>query len=94
MSSGLSIPPQAGIWFCARHRGDESAIRSPLPWRAHAGPQARFDLRAVSAQRARALHRRGGARQEPDAGLGRMLKPEDIEALWAYVVSAESIYGH
>ena len=25
---------------------------------------------------------------------GGMLKPEDIEALWAYVVSAENIYGH
>jgi len=22
------------------------------------------------------------------------LLPEDIEALWAYVVSAESVYGH
>ena len=25
---------------------------------------------------------------------GGMLKPEDIEALWAYVISAESVYGH
>jgi hypothetical protein len=25
---------------------------------------------------------------------GGLLKPEDIEALWSYVISAESIYGH
>jgi mono/diheme cytochrome c family protein len=25
---------------------------------------------------------------------GGMLKPEDIEALWAYVVSADDLYGH
>jgi len=25
---------------------------------------------------------------------GGLLKPEDVEALWAYVVNAESIYGH
>lgn len=25
---------------------------------------------------------------------GGLLKPEDIEALWAYVRSAESVYGH
>jgi mono/diheme cytochrome c family protein len=25
---------------------------------------------------------------------GGLLKPEDIEALWAYVLSVESVYGH
>jgi hypothetical protein len=25
---------------------------------------------------------------------GDLLKPEEVVALWAYVVSAESIYGH
>jgi len=25
---------------------------------------------------------------------GDLLKPEEVEALWAYVVGAESIYGH
>ena len=25
---------------------------------------------------------------------GGLLKPEDIEALWSYVISAEGIYGH
>jgi mono/diheme cytochrome c family protein len=25
---------------------------------------------------------------------GGVLKPEDIEALWAYVVSADDLYGH
>ena len=25
---------------------------------------------------------------------GGLLKPEDVEALWAYVVNAEAIYGH
>src|SRR5713226_223218 len=34
----------------------------------------------------------GGKNQMP--AWGGMLKPEDIEALWAYVVSAESVYSH
>jgi hypothetical protein len=25
---------------------------------------------------------------------GGLLKPEDIDALWVYVVNAESLYGH
>jgi mono/diheme cytochrome c family protein len=25
---------------------------------------------------------------------GDLIKPEEVAALWAYVVSAESIYGH
>ena len=25
---------------------------------------------------------------------GGLLKPEDVEALWTYVVNAESVYGH
>ncbi len=25
---------------------------------------------------------------------GDLLKPEDVAALWAYVVNAEGIYGH
>ena len=34
---------------------------------------------------------RGKNQMPPWSGL---LKPEDIEALWAYVISADSVYGH
>ena len=57
-------------------------------------PQGAFDLRKFphnERERFIASVARG-KNQMP--GWGGMLKPEDIEALWAYVVSAESIYGH
>jgi mono/diheme cytochrome c family protein len=57
-------------------------------------PQGAFDLRKFP----RDEHERfilsvsRGKNQMPP--WGGMLKPEDIEALWAYVVSAEDLYGH
>src|SRR6266568_2303297 len=42
-----------------------------VPRRAHARPAGRRRLEEIPARRARALHRFGDARQEPDAALGR-----------------------
>ena len=59
-----------------------------------ADPQGAFDLRKFphnERERFIASVARGKNQMPPWGG---MLKPEDIEALWAYVVSAESLYGH
>jgi len=57
-------------------------------------PQGAFDLRKFPRnERDRfILSVTKGKNQMP--GWGGLLKTEDIEALWAYVVSAESVYGH
>ena len=57
-------------------------------------PQRAFDLRKFPrGERERfILSVSRGKNQMPP--WGGMLKPEDIEALWAYVVSAEDLYGH
>jgi len=57
-------------------------------------PQGAFDLRKFphhERERFIAAVTRG-KNQMP--GWGSLLKPEELEALWAYVVSAESLYGH
>jgi mono/diheme cytochrome c family protein len=57
-------------------------------------PQGAFDLRKFPhGERERFIVSvtRGKNQMPPWGGL---LKPEDIDALWAYVISAESIYGH
>ena len=57
-------------------------------------PQGAFDLREFphdARERFVTSVTRGKNQMPPWGG---MLKPEDIEALWAYVISAESIYGH
>jgi mono/diheme cytochrome c family protein len=57
-------------------------------------PQGAFDLRKFphdERERFIASVTRG-KNQMP--GWGSLLKPEEVEALWAYVVSAESVYGH
>ena len=57
-------------------------------------PQGAFDLRKFPhGERERFVTSvtRGKNQMPPWGGL---LKPEDIEALWSYVISAESIYGH
>jgi|SRR5882672_2599071 mono/diheme cytochrome c family protein len=57
-------------------------------------PQGAFDLRKFPHdQRERFVSSViRGKNQMP--GWRNSLKPEEIEALWAYVVSAESLYGH
>ena len=57
-------------------------------------PQGAFDLRKFPrGERERfILSVSRGKNQMPP--WGGMLKSEDIEALWAYVVSAEDLYGH
>jgi mono/diheme cytochrome c family protein len=57
-------------------------------------PQGAFDLRKFPHdQRERFMSAvLRGKNQMP--AWGESLKPEELEALWAYVVSAESIYGH
>ena len=57
-------------------------------------PQGAFDLRKFphdEHDRFVASVTRGKNQMPPWGGV---LKPEEIEALWAYVVSAESIYDH
>src|SRR5204862_3201482 len=57
-------------------------------------PQGAFDLRKFPHdERERFINSvaRGKNQMPPWGGL---LKPEDIEALWAYVISADSVYGH
>ena len=57
-------------------------------------PQGAFDLRKFPhEERERFVNSvaRGKNQMPPWGGL---LKPEDIEALWAYVISADSVYGH
>jgi mono/diheme cytochrome c family protein len=57
-------------------------------------PQGAFDLRKFPhGERERFIQSvtRGKNQMPPWGGL---LKQEDIEALWAYVVSAEDLYGH
>ena len=57
-------------------------------------PQGAFDLRKFphnERERFITSVARGKNQMPPWGG---MLKTEDIEALWAYVISAESIYGH
>ena len=57
-------------------------------------PQGAFDLRKFphnERERFITSVSRGKNQMPPWGG---MLRPEDIEALWAYVVSAESVYGH
>lgn len=57
-------------------------------------PQGASDLRKFPHdQRERFLNSvtKGKNQMPPWGGL---LGPEDVEALWAYVVSAESVYGH
>lgn len=57
-------------------------------------PQGAFDLRKFPHnERERFVSSVArGKNQMP--GWGSILKPEDIEALWAYVVSYESVHGH
>ena len=57
-------------------------------------PQGAFDLRKFPHnERERfVLSVSKGKNQMPP--WGGILRPEDIESLWAYVVSAEAIYGH
>ena len=57
-------------------------------------PQGAFDLRKFPHdQRERFINSVvRGKNQMP--GWGDQLKPEELAALWAYVVAAESIYGH
>ncbi len=57
-------------------------------------PQGAFDLRKFPhSERERFVSSVArGKNQMP--GWGAILKPEDIEALWAYVVSYESVHGH
>jgi mono/diheme cytochrome c family protein len=57
-------------------------------------PQGAFDLRKFPrGERERfVVSVSRGKNQMP--GWGGLLKPEEIEALWAYVVSAEDLYGH
>lgn len=57
-------------------------------------PQGASDLRRFPHdQRERFINTvtRGKNQMPPWGGL---LKPEEVAALWAYIVSAESIYGH
>jgi mono/diheme cytochrome c family protein len=57
-------------------------------------PQGAFDLRKFpreERERFIVSVSRGKNQMPPWGG---MLKSEDIEALWAYVVSAEDLYGH
>jgi len=57
-------------------------------------PQGAFDLRKFpreDRERFVASVARGKNQMPPWGGI---LKPEDIDALWAYVISAESVYGH
>jgi mono/diheme cytochrome c family protein len=57
-------------------------------------PQGASDLRKFPHdQRERFLNSvtKGKNQMPPWGGL---LRPEDVEALWAYVVNAESVYGH
>ena len=57
-------------------------------------PQGAFDLRKFPHdQRERFVNSViRGKNQMP--AWGESLKPDELEALWAYVVSAESLYGH
>ena len=57
-------------------------------------PQGAFDLRKFPrGERERfVLSVSRGKNQMP--GWGGLLKPEEIESLWAYVLSAEDLYGH
>jgi mono/diheme cytochrome c family protein len=57
-------------------------------------PQGAFDLRKFPHdQRERFVSSViRGKNQMP--AWGDSLKPDELEALWAYVVSAESVYGH
>jgi mono/diheme cytochrome c family protein len=57
-------------------------------------PQGAFDLRKFphdERERFITSVSRGKNQMPPWGGV---LKPEDIDALWAYVISAESVYGH
>lgn len=57
-------------------------------------PQGAFDLRQFphdQHERFVTSVTRGKNQMPPWGGV---LKPEEIEALWAYVISADSIYGH
>ena len=57
-------------------------------------PQGAFDLRKFphnERERFVSLVARGKNQMPGWAGI---LKPADIEALWAYVVSDESVHGH
>jgi len=57
-------------------------------------PQGAFDLRKFphdEHERFITSVSRGKNQMPPWSGV---LKPEDIEALWAYVISADSVYGH
>jgi len=57
-------------------------------------PQGAFDLRQFphdEHERFVTSVTRGKNQMPPWGGV---LKPEEIEALWAYVIAADSIYGH
>jgi mono/diheme cytochrome c family protein len=57
-------------------------------------PQGAFDLRKFPhGERERFITSVARGKNQMPAW-GGMLKPEDIEALWAYVVSDESVHGH
>jgi mono/diheme cytochrome c family protein len=57
-------------------------------------PQGAFDLRKFPHdERERFMMSvTRGKNQMP--AWGDLLKPDELEALWAYVISAESVYGH
>ena len=57
-------------------------------------PQGAFDLRKFphdERERFMTSVTRGKNQMPP---WGDLLKQEDLDALWAYVISAESVYGH
>ena len=54
------------------------------------GEESAFDLRTLPARSARAIHHLGDANGENQMPpWGALLKPEEIEALWAYVLTGE-----
>jgi alcohol dehydrogenase (cytochrome c) len=57
-------------------------------------PQGAFDLRKFPREERERFILSVGRGKNQMPGWGSLLKPEDIEALWAYVVSAEDLYGH
>jgi len=77
-------------------RGAETYERncSPCHGSRMQDPQGAFDLRKFPRdERERfILSVSRGKNQMPP--WGGMLKQEDVDALWAYVVSAEDLYGH
>ena len=53
------------------------------------GEESAFDLRTLTRRPARTLHRVGDHGKNQMPPWGGLLKPEEIEALWAYVIAGE-----